>query len=73
MRTTVTLDHDVAAAVDEFRQQSGVGVSEAVNRLIRAGLARKRPSAPYRHRSSDLGLNVEVANIGEVVELLDRN
>lgn len=73
MRTTVTLDDDVAAAVETVRRESGAGVSDAVNRLIRAGLARKSPGKPYRHRSHDLGLKVDVANIGEVLELLDRD
>jgi hypothetical protein len=54
-----------------MRRQSGTGVSDAVNRLIRAGLARKRPSKPYRHQTRDLGLKIDVANIGEVLDLLD--
>ncbi|MBA3619319.1 MAG: ribbon-helix-helix protein, CopG family [Acidothermales bacterium] len=73
MRTTVTLDDDVAAAVEAMRQQSGTGVSDAVNRLIRAGLARKRPSKLCRHQTRDLGLKIDVANIGEVLDLLDSN
>ena len=38
MRTTVTLEKDAAAAVESLRRREGVGVSEAINRLIRAGL-----------------------------------
>lgn len=71
MRTTVTLDDDVAAAVEAVRKQTGAGVSDAVNQLVRVGLARKPASKPYRHRTRDLGLKVDVANIGEVLELLD--
>jgi len=71
MRTTITLDGDVAAAVEAVRRESGVGVSEAVNRLVRAGLARSTPKRAYRHRSHDLGLKIDVTNIGEVLELLD--
>lgn len=73
MRTTITLDDDVAAAIETVRRENGTGVSEAVNRLIRAGLARTSPSKAYRHRTEDLGLKVDVANIGEVLELLDRS
>jgi hypothetical protein len=71
MRTTVTLDDDVAAAVEALRRQDGIGVSEVVNRLIRAGLVRQPVREPYRHHTSDIGLKIDVSNIGEVLELLD--
>ena len=45
MQTTITLDEDVAAAVDNFSRQEGVGISEAVNRLIRQ-VARKSYAHP---------------------------
>ena len=72
MRTTLTLDEDVAAAVRELRQQDGVGVSEAINRLARAGLSKPRKRALYHHRTMDIGIKIDVANIGEVLELLDQ-
>jgi metal-responsive CopG/Arc/MetJ family transcriptional regulator len=71
MRTTITLDDDVAAAVDEIRRREGAGVSEAVNRLIRAGLVRSPTNPAYRHQSRDLGLKIDIATIGEVLDLLD--
>lgn len=71
MRTTFTLDHDVAAEVDRLRRQEGLGLSEAVNALIRAGMARREPQTPYRHRSVDLGLKIDVADVGAVLDLLD--
>ncbi len=71
MRTTVTLDDDVVAEIDRVRRAEGIGVSEAVNRLLREGLARPRPSRPYRHRSVELGLKVDVSNVGDVLDLLD--
>ncbi|HWG74735.1 MAG TPA: ribbon-helix-helix protein, CopG family [Acidimicrobiales bacterium] len=67
----MTLDDDVAAAVESLRRQEGTGVSEAVNRLIRAGLARRPTRVTYRHRTSDLGLKIDVTNVGEVLDLLD--
>jgi hypothetical protein len=45
-------------------------VSEAINRLARAGLTAREERAPYVHRSFDLGLKVDVANVGEVLDLL---
>lgn len=71
MRTTVTLADDVAAAVERLRREQSIGVSEAINRLARAGLTAREERAPYVHRSFDLGLKVDVANVGEVLDLLE--
>ena len=37
MRTTVNLDDDVAAEAERLKRAEGIGLSEAVNRLARAG------------------------------------
>lgn len=71
MRTTFTLEPDVAAEVERLRQQEGIGLSEAVNRLIRAGLARREPPRRYEHRTADLGIKIDVTDIGDVLDLLD--
>lgn len=72
MRTTITVADDVAAEMERLRRRDGLGPSEALNLLARRGMAR-RPVArtPYVHRSSDLGLRVDVRNIGEVLDVLD--
>lgn len=72
MRTTVTLDPEVAAAVERLKRERGAGVSEAVNELAKRGLAagelrRKR----FVQESSPIGLKVDVSNVGEVLELLE--
>jgi hypothetical protein len=71
MRTTLTLADDVAAAVEKVRRERGVGVSEAVNELVRAGLVADRTRRPFSQRTHDLGSGVDVSNIGEVLETLD--
>ena len=71
MRTTVSLDDDVAAAVDELRRQRQLGMSEAVNELIRAGLRAPRRRRQFRQRTADLGLRIDVSNVAEAVDLLD--
>lgn len=71
MRTTITLARDVAAAVRRLRRERGYGVSEAVNRLARAGLAARRPGAPFRQRAARIGLRVDVTNVAEALEVLD--
>ena len=71
MRTTVNLDDDVAAAVIQRRRESGMGLSETINTLVREGLAVPAPKRAYVHRSAPLGLRTDVSNIGEVLDLLD--
>jgi hypothetical protein len=71
MRTTVTFDQDVAAAIAKLRRQRSMGQSEAVNELIRAGLRTKAPSRRFRQRSRVLGLRIDVTNVAEALEQLE--
>lgn len=71
MRTTLTLDQDVVAEIERLRRETGLGLSEAVNQLIRRGISADSPRHHYRHRSVNLGLKVDVTNIGEVLDALD--
>jgi metal-responsive CopG/Arc/MetJ family transcriptional regulator len=71
MRTTVTLDDDVTAAVDRLRRERSIGVSEAVNELVRAGLAVRRSPERFRQTSARLGLRIDVANVAEALEILE--
>jgi hypothetical protein len=57
--------------VEKVRREEGIGLSEAVNRLARAGMVKPDRRAPYRHRTSELGLRIDVSNIGAVLEILD--
>ena len=70
MRTTVTLDDDVAAAIDRLRRERSLGLSEAVNALVRAGLTVRRDPSPFRQRTASLGVTVDVTNVGEALEQL---
>src|SRR5438094_714843 len=72
MRTTVTLADDVAAAVKELRRKRGLGLSEALNELVRAGL-RQRPQRNrlFRQESSSIGLTMDVTDVAEAIELLE--
>jgi hypothetical protein len=72
MRTTVTLADDVAAELRRLRRERSVGVSEALNELARAGMARKKkPRKKFVQRTYPVGLKIDVTNIGEVLELLE--
>ena len=62
----------MAAAAERLRHDRHIGLSEAVNSLAREGLrARHRPRQPFRQRTSNLGLTVDVSNVAEALELLD--
>jgi ribbon-helix-helix CopG family protein len=71
MRTTLTLSDDVAAAVEQVRRERGIGLSEAVNELVRAGLTAERPNHQFRQQTHDLGAGVDFSNVGEAIETLD--
>jgi Ribbon-helix-helix protein, copG family len=71
MRTTVDLDDDVAAAIKRLRAERGLGLSEAVNELARAGLSRRARSARFRQRTAPIGLRLDVSNVAEAIETLD--
>jgi hypothetical protein len=71
MRTTVTLDDDVAAAVGRLRRERGVDVSEAVNALVRAGLLNTPAREAYEHKSAKLSLTIDVTKVADALEQLD--
>lgn len=71
VRTTVTLDDDVEAAIERLRRERGLGLSEALNLLARRGLTIREHRSPFRQRRVDLGLRVDVTDIGDVLDLLD--
>lgn len=74
MRTTVTLDPEVAAAVERLRRRRGGGVSAAINELAKRGLAVGREDrATFEQEASALGLRIDVSNVAEALELIDDN
>jgi hypothetical protein len=71
MRTTLTLADDVAAAVEKLRRERSIGLSEAVNDLVRAGLIQQRTSAPFQQTTHDLGPGIDYSNVADAIETLD--
>lgn len=71
MRTTVTFDDDVAAAVERLRRERSIGLSDAVNQLIRAGLRVRQGRRAFHQRSQPIGLNIDVSNVAEALERLE--
>jgi Arc/MetJ family transcription regulator len=71
MRTTVTLDDDVAAAVKRLRRRRSIGLSEAVNELARAGLTRRATTTRFKQKSRSIGLRIDVTNVADALELIE--
>jgi len=71
VRTTITLADDVAAAVERLRRERSIGLSEAVNDLVRAGLTGQRRGTPFRQKAHDLGRGIDFSNVADAIETLD--
>ena len=59
MRSTLTIDDDLAESIERLRQAENLSFREAINRLLRAGLRlEKTPPAarPYQGRTFRMGL-----------------
>jgi hypothetical protein len=59
VRTTLTIDKDVAALLEALRKRRNIGFKELVNDALRRGLkdmdSRPQPRKPFRTRTTDLG------------------
>jgi hypothetical protein len=73
VRTTLTLDDDVAAALDRLRKGRRGSLRDLVNEALREGLrslsAPPRKRAPFRTRAVDLGRCL-LGNVDNVAEIL---
>lgn len=66
MRTTLTLDEDVAQQVKRLMRERGTGFKETVNELLRRGLRSDAAPEPYETPTFSLGvhpgINLDKAN-----------
>ena len=74
MRTTLSLDKDVAAALERLRKARKASLKEVVNEALRRGLAQMAsppaaPRRPFRTRAVSLGRCL-VGNVDNVSEVL---
>jgi len=65
MRTTVKLDADVEALLNDLRREHNLSLDEAVNRAIRAGLA-ATGSQPFGSPTRDMG--TPTVDLGQALE-----
>jgi len=71
MRTTVDLEPDVLAAIEDLQRTRHVGRSEAVNELVRAGAVGSHSPEPYVQRTTAIGVRIDVSNVAEALEALE--
>lgn len=78
MRTTLTLDKDVAIALERLRKTRKASLKKIVNEALRQGLARMAtppaaPHKPFRTRALSLGrcLVGSVDNVAEVLAVAE--
>ena len=77
MRTTLTLDKDVAAVIERLRKTRDESLKSLVNEALREGLkhlaAPRRQQVPCRTESVDLGrcLLGSVDNVAEVLAVAE--
>jgi hypothetical protein len=77
VRTTLTIDDDVAALLEQLRNKRGIGLKDLINEALRRGLrelnVRPKPRTPFRTRSVDLGRAriASIDNIGEVLAIAE--
>jgi hypothetical protein len=73
MRTTLTLDDDVVAALERLRKTRGASLKDLVNEALRRGLtemsARPKRREPFRTQSVALG-DLRIGSIDNVAEAL---
>jgi hypothetical protein len=73
MRTTLTLDDDVAATLERLRKARHAKLRDLVNDALRRGLrdmnARPKRSEPFRTTSVDLG-RLRISGIDNIAEVL---
>ena len=73
MRTTLSLDDDVAALLEQVRREREITFKQVVNDALREGLTRLSApveTAPFRTQSVDLG-KCFFPNLDNVWEVLD--
>ena len=77
MRTTLTLDEDVAAKLKSLARRSGLAFRRVVNDTLRRGLARPPAAAsraPFKAAVRDLGRlrpGVSLDNIADLIEQVE--
>lgn len=60
MRTTITLDEDVAVRLRQIAAERGWSFKQAVNQTLRAGFADAGDASPHRTPTTPMGLRAGI-------------
>lgn len=77
MRTTLTLDDDIAAKLESEARRSGLSFKETVNTTLRIGLAARRgrlPRQPFKVKPlplEPLDKNLDFDNVEALLDQID--
>jgi hypothetical protein len=77
MRTTLTIDDDLAERLEEAQKRLGVSFKEIVNLILRQGLERQHPGLrkiprfSVKARAMGVMQGANYANIGDLLEQLE--
>ena len=73
MRTTLTLDDDVAATLEQLRRRRRIGLKQLINEALRRGLSdmgrQRSPRQPVRTQVVALG-RLRVSSLDNISEAL---
>ncbi len=73
MRTTITLDDDVAALIEAERRRTGENLRSVVNRLLRRGLVAEVVPAPRPLPVLSGRPLLDVTDVSSVLAVLDND
>lgn len=68
---TLFFESASAQEVVQLRGEGGMGVSEAVNILLRRGLLAESSLEPFVQQTTPLGVRIDVTNVAEAIDLLE--
>lgn len=75
MRTTLTIDDDVAVRLEQLKRERNASLKEIVNEVLRRGLdseARPKARKPFRLKTFDGGeLLIPIDNVAEAISLIE--
>ena len=75
MRTTLTLDEDIAAKLKSLARRTGRAFREVVNETLRRGLVSSSPPSPrqaFKVEAHDFGPRRAGLNMDNIAELLEQ-
>ena len=75
MRTTITIEDDIAVRLAELQKNKGISFKEAVNLLLKKGLAaeEKPPKIkPFKVKARSLGKLLIDVNLDKTSEVMDK-